>query len=131
MEYSRSIIDIIRERTSRRSYAPRAVEAEKREAIERMFSVVQGPFGGRARFAILDTSGWGEGKINALGTYGTIQGATLFIVGMIERGEHDGYEVGVEIAEGEKCARCWVQSVTVGRSAKHPTLCVRCAEIVG
>ncbi|HPV99843.1 MAG TPA: class I tRNA ligase family protein, partial [Oscillospiraceae bacterium] len=49
----------------------------------------------------------------------------------IERGEHDGYEVGVEIAEGEKCARCWVQSATVGRSAKHPTLCVRCAEIVG
>jgi len=117
MEYSRSIIDIIRERTSRRSYAPRAVEAEKREAIERMFSVVQGPFGGRARFAILDTSGWGEGKINALGTYGTIQGATLFIVGMIERGEHDMEDFGCRFekiilrATDLGLGTCWIGGI--------------------
>jgi isoleucyl-tRNA synthetase len=56
-----------------------------------------------------------------------------FIVSAVEilPGEHDGYEVGVEIAEGEKCTRCWIQSPTVGKDPKHPMLCSRCAEIVG
>ncbi len=56
-----------------------------------------------------------------------------FIVSAVEilPDEHDGYEVGVEIAEGEKCTRCWIQSPTVGKDPKHPTLCSRCAEIVG
>lgn len=117
MEYSRSISDIIKERTSRRSYTPRAVEAEKREALERMFAAVQGPFGGRARFAILDTSGWGEGKINALGTYGTIQGATLFLVGMIERGEHDMEDFGHQFeqvvlrATDLGLGTCWIGGI--------------------
>ena len=35
--------------------------------------------------SIPDITGWGEGKIDALGTFGTIQGATLFIVGTIRR----------------------------------------------
>ena len=117
MEYSRSIIDIIKERTSRRSYTPRAVEAEKREALERMFAQVQGPFGGRARFAILDTSGWGEGRINSLGTYGTIQGATLFIVGMIARGGHDMEDFGCQFekiilrATDLGLGTCWIGGI--------------------
>jgi len=40
-------------------------------------------------------------------------------------------EITVARAEGEKCERCWVYSTTVGRNEKHPTLCSRCAEIMG
>lgn len=33
-------------------------------------------------------------------------------------------------AQGEKCERCWTISSRVGESDKHPTLCVRCADVV-
>jgi nitroreductase len=93
-EYSRSVVEIIRMRSSHRSYTPRPVEEEKLRALSDFFASLKGPFGGRARFTILDTAGWGDGKINALGTYGTIQGARLFIVGSIARFERDMEEFG-------------------------------------
>ena len=37
----------------------------------------------------------------------------------------------VAVADGEKCERCWSRSTTVGSDARHPTLCARCAEIIG
>ncbi|CAM5187391.1 Isoleucine--tRNA ligase OS=Ureibacillus acetophenoni OX=614649 GN=ileS PE=3 SV=1 [Ureibacillus acetophenoni] len=36
----------------------------------------------------------------------------------------------VEKADGEKCERCWSYSETVGQHENHPTLCVRCADVV-
>lgn len=49
----------------------------------------------------------------------------------VEKSEFDGVNVKVEVAPGEKCERCWTHSDTVGKCAEHPTLCARCAEIVG
>jgi hypothetical protein len=94
VKYSRSLIEIIKERSSRRSYTPQPVETEKLRALSDFFTALEGPFGRKARFVILDTSGWGEGKMNALGTYGTMQGARVFIVGIIRRGEHDMEDFG-------------------------------------
>lgn len=58
---------------------------------------------------------------------------TAFIVSAVsvEKSEFDGVDVKVEVAPGEKCERCWTHSDTVGKCAEHPTLCARCAEIVG
>jgi len=117
MQYSRSIIEIIRERTSRRSFTPQPVEAEKLGALRDCFTALEGPFGGTARFVILDTTGWGEGKINALGTYGTIQGARLFIVGLIRRGEHDMEDFGYQFekvilrATDLGLGTCWIGGI--------------------
>jgi hypothetical protein len=117
VEYSRSINKIIRERSSRRSYTPQLVETEKLGALSDFFAALKGPFGGEARFAILDTTGWGEGKINALGTYGTIQGATLFIVGIIRRGEHDMEDFGYQFekiilrATDLGLGTCWIGGI--------------------
>jgi isoleucyl-tRNA synthetase len=41
-----------------------------------------------------------------------------------------GLQLEVRKAEGNKCERCRHFSMTVGRNAKHPTLCQRCGEIV-
>jgi isoleucyl-tRNA synthetase len=41
-----------------------------------------------------------------------------------------GVAVKVELAEGEKCDRCWQVLPEVGRVAAHPTLCGRCLEAV-
>ena len=63
----------------------------------------------------------------------------LFIVSAVElteegqgafAGEVEGITVDVGPAPGEKCQRCWMQSDTVGKDEKHPTLCARCAAIL-
>ncbi len=45
-------------------------------------------------------------------------------------GDVEGLSVQVSKAEGDKCARCWSYSGTVGSDAAHETLCARCAQIM-
>jgi len=41
-----------------------------------------------------------------------------------------GLWVKVQAAEGEKCERCWIIDLSVGKDQAHPTLCGRCAGVV-
>jgi isoleucyl-tRNA synthetase len=41
-----------------------------------------------------------------------------------------GLWVKVQAAEGEKCERCWIIDLSVGKNQQHPTLCGRCAGVV-
>lgn len=41
-----------------------------------------------------------------------------------------GIAVTVELAEGEKCERCWIVTPEVGTHEDHPTLCNRCSDVV-
>jgi isoleucyl-tRNA synthetase len=50
---------------------------------------------------------------------------TLFIVSRVVLAAGP-FAVEVALAPGGKCARCWVQSEEVGRSAEHPGLCGKC-----
>lgn len=57
----------------------------------------------------------------------------LFIVSAVELqpvDQSEQLEVEVEVADGEKCERCWIISPTVGNHSDHPTLCQRCATVV-
>ena len=64
----------------------------------------------------------------------------LFIVSSVQLHDLDEYDgeldSGTEIAAqaslaaGEKCARCWIRSETVGHQPDHPELCERCASRV-
>ena len=45
--------------------------------------------------------------------------------------EIEGLGIEVRLADGEKCERCWTFSDTVGKDSNHPTLCDRCAAIIG
>lgn len=45
--------------------------------------------------------------------------------------EGDSVAIDIERASGIRCERCWVYNSTIGTDAKHPTLCSRCAEVVG
>lgn len=42
-----------------------------------------------------------------------------------------GIKIEVSQASGEKCERCWMFSESVGKQAEHPSLCSRCASVVG
>jgi isoleucyl-tRNA synthetase len=41
-----------------------------------------------------------------------------------------GLWVKVQAADGEKCERCWIIDLSVGKAQAHPTLCGRCAGVV-
>ncbi len=38
--------------------------------------------------------------------------------------------VAIEKHQGDTCERCWVSSHDVGDNPAHPSLCVRCADVV-
>lgn len=40
-------------------------------------------------------------------------------------------KIVVKQAPGEKCERCWMYNEQVGKAQDHPTLCPRCADVVG
>ncbi|MEQ1922277.1 MAG: isoleucine--tRNA ligase [Pyrinomonadaceae bacterium] len=52
----------------------------------------------------------------------------IFIVSQVEVHEGDGFAVGIEKADGEKCERCWNYSTRVGEFTKYPTVCERCSD---
>ena len=54
---------------------------------------------------------------------------TVFIVSGLEivKGASD---IKVEVAEGEKCERCWMYSTTVGEDKENPTICHRCSQVI-
>ena len=60
----------------------------------------------------------------------------VFIVSAVEiqTGEvsgDTGMNITIEKASGNKCERCWCYSEEVGKITLHPTLCKRCAGVVG
>ena len=44
--------------------------------------------------------------------------------------EIEDFIIQVQPAPGEKCTRCWIRSTTVGKTAEHPEICSRCAEVM-
>ncbi len=52
---------------------------------------------------------------------------TVFIVSGLEIKE-GASEIKVEVAEGEKCERCWMYSTTVGEDKENLGICHRCSE---
>ncbi|MBE6819115.1 MAG: isoleucine--tRNA ligase, partial [Ruminococcaceae bacterium] len=47
------------------------------------------------------------------------------------KGETEGLSITVMKAAGQKCARCWSYSESVGSNEQHPEICERCAKILG
>ena len=42
--------------------------------------------------------------------------------------EIKGLSVKVEVAEGDKCERCWMHEPSVGTNSDHPAICDRCRQ---
>ena len=47
------------------------------------------------------------------------------------QGESLPVQIAIERASGDKCERCWMYVDSIGQDSKHPTLCARCAAVVG
>jgi hypothetical protein len=78
-------LETIKKRESIRTYDPaRAVRAEDRTRLEAcMRENCAGPLGNAVRFKLLDLGTLSRDELRQLGTYGVIQGASLYLLGAV------------------------------------------------
>lgn len=119
MNFTQPIMEIIRERTSRRTYSGQPLENDVREKIIKLLENhdLISPFSkyaGKARFKLVSVPEFDPNERKKLGTYGLIKGAQDFIVGAVEKSEmnreHFGYlmEIFVLVITDMNLGTCWL-----------------------
>jgi len=119
MDFSNSITDIIRERTSRRTYSGQPLDKAMREKLNKLLENhdLKSPFNeysGKARFELISVPEFDPNERKKIGTYGLIKGAQDFIVGAVEKSkfdrEHFGYlmETIILAATDIGLGTCWL-----------------------
>ncbi|MFX1590126.1 MAG: nitroreductase family protein [Promethearchaeota archaeon] len=93
MQFSKSIVEIIKERTSWRTYLNKLIENETRSQIDKLLKLVdiESPFknlSGNSRFQLISVPEFDPEENIKIGTYGMIKGAQEFIAGAIEKSEY-------------------------------------------
>ncbi|NLK64736.1 MAG: nitroreductase [Tissierellia bacterium] len=94
MEFKRSVIDLIKERTSTRTYDGRGLEKEHLDELSAYLDKINQEIKIKARFKIVSNLGTGKEESKRLGTYGFIQGANTYIVGIMDKNKNDAFEFG-------------------------------------
>lgn len=99
MDFSKPITDIIRERTSWRTYYPELLKEDVREEIKKELELSNliSPFSsktGKYRFELVSVPEFNPDEQKQLGTYGMISGAQDFIVGTSEKSEYNKINFG-------------------------------------
>jgi hypothetical protein len=87
MKYEHSITDIIKNRTSQRTYDGLPLDVAKKTAIQTVLqNPASGPFGGKVRLSLLEQD-TPVNKPQKLGTYGIIKGTNSFLVGAVKKSD--------------------------------------------
>ncbi len=135
-ETSMLTIDTIKKRASCRTYENGPMEEGDRQKLrDFLLTNVQGLFGNRVRFELVDLAATELDKIKTLGTYGFIKGASTFIVGAVTKGdramEDYGYcmEKNILAATHLGLGTCWLGG-TFNRSASAAKISKREEEVV-
>lgn len=92
IKFQKPIQEIIRERTSWRTFTSDELSEIDRKEIERILNLTieANPFGGKNRFKLFDIPDMSVADSKQqYGTYGFIQGARSFVLGACETGEND------------------------------------------
>ena len=97
--FSKSIMDIIKERTSWRTYEPKPLEEDLRVHLIKLLELedIKSPFddlAGKYRFGLIGMPEFDPNEKKKIGTYGVIQGAQDFIVGAIEKSDYASEQYG-------------------------------------
>ncbi len=128
--------DSIKKRVSCRTYKNNPLTEIDQQRLKDFFLTnVQGPFGNRVRFELIELAGKERDEIKTLGTYGFIKGASLFIVGAVVKGdramEDYGYcmEKNILVATHLGLGTCWLGG-TFNRSASASRINKRGDEVV-
>ena len=94
MEYKKSIIKLINERTSTRTYDGRGLEKEHLDELNTYLDKINQEIKIKARFTIVSNLGTDKEESKKLGTYGFIQGANTYIIGIMDKDNNDAFEFG-------------------------------------
>lgn len=128
--------DTIKRRVSCRTYKNVPIkEADRKKLVDFILTNVQGPFGNRVRFELIDLTGKEADKLTTLAMYGMIKGASTFIVGAVPKGhramEDYGYcmENIVLMATDLGLGTCWLGG-TFNRSASASRINKRDNEVI-
>lgn len=94
MEFKNSVIDIIKERKSTRTYDGRALEDKDLERLNAFINEINKEIKIKVRFKIVSNLGTGKEESKKLGTYGFISGANSYIIGIMDKGDSNALEFG-------------------------------------
>ena len=87
MDFNRTVSELIQERSSRRAYRRRPIDADKRRILaDYLASNPRGPFDSKTRFELVTASGDDTAAHKGLGTYGFIKNPPGFVVGAVADG---------------------------------------------
>jgi nitroreductase len=90
-----TIAEVIRARSSWRSYDGRPLEPGDRARLDEFIEALEpGPFGGDVRLELVEASAGDRAELRKLGTYGVVRGARTFLAGAIEQGPMDMEDYG-------------------------------------
>lgn len=95
--FSTSITEIIRKRTSVRTYLEEPLTLEIKEMLRRFFSNSCGPFRSSVRFKLVESDLANKERSSKLGTYGVIKGASVYIVPVVEKADRDLEDFGYSL----------------------------------
>lgn len=93
MEYKNSVIELIKKRTSVRSFDEKNIGREIIQKLEEYISKTNEEAKIKVRFILTNNNNIAAGKGEKLGTYGVISGANAFIIGVLYTNE-DALEFG-------------------------------------
>jgi hypothetical protein len=124
--YDDSVIDLIKRRFSTRAYAPTPFGEHARDGMQTAAASLRvGPLGCPLRFSFISATDDDAGALRGLGAYGSVKGATGFIVGAIRPAEKylEDYGYAMEQlvlrATDLGLGSCWVGGIfTKSRFAK-------------
>ena len=135
-EVNMLISDSVKKRFSCRTFKNGPMKEGDQQRLKDFLSKnVQGPFGNRIRFELIDLTEKEHGELKTLGAYGFIKGATTFIVGAVTKGnlamEDYGYcmEKNILAATHFGLGTCWLGG-TFNRSASASRIGKRENEVV-
>lgn len=93
-EFNRPVMEVIKQRSSVRTYREEALKEEHQEVMKKYLEEVNGPFTERVRMRLIDSNAISRSADVKLGTYGIIRGTSTFIATTVEKGEKELEQVG-------------------------------------
>jgi hypothetical protein len=131
MTYSHPLTELIQRRYSCRTYADRPIEGSLRQRLEDFLARIEpGPFGTKARFALIASTPEDPEILRGLGTYGLVKDPAGYIVAAVEGGGRDMEDLGylmeciVLYATDLGLGTCWLGGIfTKSRFADRIALC--------
>lgn len=95
MQYNKSIIELIKQRSSWRSYRDQPLNADIQKQLEDFMTKNNaGPFGSLCRFSLVAAEPGDNETLKGLGTYGFISGARAFIIGAVKQSKKNLEDYG-------------------------------------